>query len=140
MDYVFEKVSFSRECVETLYHHLDTRISNISHIRGSVSYEDHVSFVLSNPYREWFLVKIGDRCIGNFYISFDNGIGINLVEEIPGCVMHITRFVMRNITPIPEKKSVVPAYFFVNVSSSNGFLIDELERLGGVMIQLTYKV
>jgi len=69
---------------EFLYRLLDERKSwqSISH-KEMPTFEDHVKFVNSKPYKHWYLVKrnLSEEYIGAVYISKYNEIGIFLLEK-----------------------------------------------------------
>lgn len=75
----------------TLYKLLGERkyYQNISH-KEMPSYKDHVKFVKSKPYKEWYLIKDyiinKDETIdiGAIYLSKQNEIGLFIFEEFQG--------------------------------------------------------
>lgn len=134
--YVYELEGY----VEILYSQLLSRRHHISHQKGVVQFEDHRHFVLNNSYRAWFFIFFDGACIGNFYLKNDNSIGINLVEEIKSCVDFITKFLCLKFEPLPEIKSLVPAYFYINIPYNDKFLDGELNALGTVLIQKSFRI
>lgn len=56
---------------------------NISH-REMPSYEDHINFVNSFPYKEWYIVYNNGPAVGSIYISRNNEIGLFILKEFQG--------------------------------------------------------
>lgn len=56
---------------------------NISH-KEMPSYDDHVKFVRSKPYKEWYLIYCDNLCVGSIYLSKQNEIGLFIFEEYQG--------------------------------------------------------
>lgn len=52
---------------QLLYQFLKKRKFNISH-KNIPDYKNHLSFVMNNPYRKWFLVSHRSVTIGSLYI------------------------------------------------------------------------
>ena len=65
-----------------LYELLKTRdpLANISH-KKMPSYDEHVNFILSNPYSIWYTVVYESKKIGSIYLSKQDEIGISLVDN-----------------------------------------------------------
>ena len=65
-----------------LYDLLKTRDSraNISH-KKVPSYDEHVHFILSNPYTIWYIIEYEGKKIGSVYLSKHDEIGISLVDN-----------------------------------------------------------
>ena len=53
---------------------------NISH-KKMPSYNEHVNFVLSNPYTVWYIIEYEVKKIGSIYLSKQDEIGISLVDN-----------------------------------------------------------
>ena len=68
MDLKFIKVNSSEHHIKILYKQLSERKYNISH-NQMPSIDLHRKFVLSNPYREWFIIQYEEEYIGSFYIQ-----------------------------------------------------------------------
>ena len=45
------------------------------------SYDEHVNFVLSNPYTVWYIIEYEVKKIGSIYLSKQDEIGISLVDN-----------------------------------------------------------
>ena len=65
-----------------LYELLKTKdpIANISH-KKMPSYDEHVNFILSNPYAIWYIIEYEGKKIGSVYLSKHDEIGIYLVDN-----------------------------------------------------------
>ena len=50
-------------------------ITNISH-KNMPSYSQHVKFVLSKPYLNWYVIRLDNKNIGSVYLSHQKEIGI----------------------------------------------------------------
>ena len=55
-------------------------IANISH-KKMPSYDEHVNFILSNPYAIWYIIEYEGKKIGSVYLSKQDEIGISLVDN-----------------------------------------------------------
>ena len=68
--------------IDVLYDLLSERTPNesISHIEMP-SYEEHVKFVESEPYREWWLVVEHNIAVGSCYISKTNEVGVAVFKK-----------------------------------------------------------
>lgn len=137
LDIQFEKVSASAEQIDILFDLLNKRSHRISH--KDASYSDHEKFVETHPYRVWFLVKLADECIGSFYITNENTIGINVSEErVASVVKPIIEFVESNYQPLAAVPSIRGDRFAVNVPPSNTALAHALDDIGADIAQITY--
>jgi RimJ/RimL family protein N-acetyltransferase len=78
---VYEPGNFERN-VGILYQLLKEREpnENISH-REMPTLDQHLQFVLSRPYRDWYIVNKFDTPVGAIYLSKDNEIGIWVLKE-----------------------------------------------------------
>ena len=45
------------------------------------SYDEHVNFILSNPYPIWYIIEYEGKKIGSIYLSKQDEIGISLVDN-----------------------------------------------------------
>jgi RimJ/RimL family protein N-acetyltransferase len=75
----------TRPATKYLYDLLKERdpAANISH-REMPSYDEHVAFVDSHPYQEWFIIFIPDRPVGAIYLTKQNEIGIFIAKSEQG--------------------------------------------------------
>ena len=65
-----------------LYDLLKTRdpLANISH-KKMPSYDEHVNFILSNPYTVWYIIEYEGENTGCIYLSKQDEIGISLIDD-----------------------------------------------------------
>ena len=65
-----------------LYDLLKTRdpIASISH-KKMPNYDEHVNFILSNPYTIWYIIEYEGEKTGSIYLSKQDEIGISLVDN-----------------------------------------------------------
>ena len=125
--------SSSNEDISFLYKVLSCRdeTENISHV-VMPTYEEHIEFVHSNPYKKWCVVFIDDQRVGSIYLSESNEIGMFTLPEF------------RDIIKMEETyeefiQSInVPSKVFINVSPKNENLKRLVRRMGFTHIQDTY--
>ncbi len=48
------------------------------------SYEEHVKFILSNPYKIWYIIYLGNTKSGSIYLSKQNEIGLFILSKHQG--------------------------------------------------------
>lgn len=138
MSYKFELVKGSKDQINILYELLKKRVHNISHF-VMPSFKVHQKFIKHHPYRKWFLIKFDKEYVGSLYVKNDNSIGLNLQKNENYLVKSCLEFIKKNLKPNPSIPSMVPEYFFVNVSASNYELIKILKKLSLKQIQISFK-
>ena len=57
----------------------DTR-ANISH-KKMPTFQEHVEFVKSKPYKKWYIIKDGLEKVGSIYLTKQNEVGIFLKKQ-----------------------------------------------------------
>ena len=64
-----------------LYEHLKNKdpSTNISH-KKMPSYDEHVEFVMSKPYTNWYIIECDKKNVGSTYLSKLDEIGISINE------------------------------------------------------------
>lgn len=138
-EFVFEKIINTEDQIDILYSLLQQRTHGISH-SIMPSLHEHRNFVLSDPYEEWFLLRMNQHVVGSVYIKDDNTVGINLVsyclEIVCACLNHINK----NCSPQRAKPSFIPVHFVVNVASSNTTFQQNMKMLGYDEIQTTFRL
>ena len=138
IDIKFEKILPTDEQIDLLFRLLVERSHVISR-NTDVSFEEHRAFVLSHPYRDWFLVKFEGDFIGSIYISNENTVGINISNsENEAVVGAIVGFVKGHYQPLDAIPSVRAAVFSVNVPPTNTGLVTTLSNLGATLAQHTF--
>ena len=135
----FEKIIKNDNQIAILYTLLKQRVHGISH-KILPSFHQHRNFVLSDPYKEWFLVRINQECVGSVYIKDDNTVGINLVTYSLEIVCACLNYINENFFPGKAKASFVPSQFVVNVASSNTTFQKNMKMLGYDEIQTTFRL
>ena len=118
---------------------LGLRKRGISH-REMPSFEDHKIFVANNPYRYWFLVRYSHNYIGSLYLTNENVIGLNMVDEHSGLIEQIIKKAVDQFRPLPPIKSVRNKSFLINVALDDDNLASSILNLGGVEIQRTFLI
>ena len=122
---------------EILFKILNSRRFNISHLE-KVSYEEHVSFVLENKYKYWYIIFIKNKFFGSVYITEDNFIGISLIQDNKDLYKFIISKILQSHKPNPGIKSIRSKFFCLNVSPDNLSLQTAAVELGLKQIQFTY--
>ena len=128
---------FDKSHHEVLFKILNSRKYNISHDR-KVNYEDHISFVKNNPYQNWCIVNNKDSTLGYFYITYDNYIGVSLINEEKSIYKNIIAKILREYKPNPKIDSVRRESFCINSNPNNIILQNALEEIGLRIIQVTF--
>jgi len=136
---IYREVDGTVEQIEILYDLLKKRKYSISHAELP-SFSDHREFVDKNPYRYWFLIYLSEEILGNFYIQFDNSIGLNIKDKYYSYIDEVVHFIERNFKPNKELKSKVAPYFSINVPYANIELKKLLNEMKLTPIQCTYRV
>ena len=125
--------------VDILYELIKNRNYSISH-EHSPDYTNHKKFVMTNPYLHWYLIHLGGKIIGTFYIKEDNSIGININNFTYSIIKETLIFIIKNFNPQKSVPSVIPKFFYINVPSKNIKLIKTLNLIGLVDIQVSFKI
>ena len=134
-----ELITGTDEQNKVLFDLLLKRTFNISH-NFMPNFDEHVKFIIENPYRSWFLLKDKDMYLGSFYIHRDNSIGINLITYEEEKVLWCLEFIKKEFEPLAEIKSVTPPFFYLNVSTENTEMISSLKKEDYEVIQLSFRV
>lgn len=133
----FARVKGSEDQITDLYDLLSKRVHNISH-RTTPDYSEHKAFVLGNPYRAWYLVYVGDDCVGSCYVMDTNCISVFLIEGYEDQLRSAIEFIVQQHKPLEELKSVRPPNFFINVPAGNTGMKERVSGLGWTEVQTTY--
>lgn len=133
---VFKAVT--EEDVEILYKILKARTHSISH-NSMPKFENHKKFVLSEPYRHWYIIYENYMHEGTFYIQNNNSIGINIFTPTLSKITEILQFINNKFEPNDAIPSMIPNYFYVNVSEKNTDLLMILDKMGCIPIQRSYR-
>ena len=135
----FEKICGSERQKNILFQLLKKRIYKISHSEIP-DIKSHDKFVENHPYRAWFIIFENGKEIGTFYIKFDNSIGLNLINQTKKNIEFILGFIKSNFSPQDELSSLIPPYFYLNISSENLELKAILEEMKIYKLQTSYKI
>lgn len=130
-------INSSKKHIEILYNLLKERVHNISH-KQLPSYEEHKSFILNHPYREWFLVKNNSTYYGSIYVLDNNCIGINIDTDNMNIIKKSINWVVSEIKPLPGIKSVRNKDFHININPNNKKMAKLLDNLNADLIEHTY--
>ena len=117
-----------------LYDLLKTRDSraNISH-KKVPSYDEHVHFILSNPYTIWYIIEYEGKKIGSVYLSKQDEIGISLVDD--SLYDKIGKSVIKSLIKNNPRKR-----YLANVSPQNKKLQDFFVNSGFTGLEYTYEM
>jgi len=109
------------------------KVANISHDGKLPKFGDHVAFVESKPYREWYIIKVmvdGTwMSCGNVYITKNNEIGIFILKY----------YQRRGIALSVVKRISTGKEVFANIAPKNYPSQKLFKKLGFVHIQNTYR-
>ena len=85
------------------------------------TYEEHVKFILQEPYTNWYIITSVFGKIGAVYLSKNNEIGINIFEKYDSYLIKEAFF-----QQVIEKNS--SKTFSVNINPKNHQMKDFLEK------------
>lgn len=139
MTYEFELIEGTEAQIKALFKLLENRTHSISH-KKLPTFVEHDVFVKNNPYLFWFLIKKNENFIGTIYIKDDNSIGLNIENPDSDIIVSCINFIYKNFTPKPAKLSLVPDYFYINISASNKELIEIMDNLRLQKLQISFKL
>ena len=125
------------EHIDVLYQLLLSRRYNISHSKNPTE-KEHSEFCLSHPYRYWYLIYNSTEPIGAFYITNENCIAINLVEDKKDYINQTLDFIFSNFNPLSEIPSVIPPNFYCNIHPLNRKYIEAVSERDAELIQWSY--
>ena len=115
-----------------LFNHLKERDpkDNISH-KKIPTYDEHVKFVLSEPYLKWYIILQENKKIGSVYLTHNDEIGLHLKKDcFVNDILQKIFELLRDI--VPKNK------FVVNVSPRNTKFMNFLKKNGFIISQQTY--
>ncbi len=105
--------------------------ANISH-KKMPSYEEHVKFILSNPYKIWYIIYLGNTKSGSIYLSKQNEIGIFILSK------HQGKNIGKQALQLLMKKNPESRYL-ANVNPKNRKSINFFKKNKFTLIQHTYE-
>ncbi len=106
--------------------------ANISH-KKMPNFEEHIQFILSEPYKEWDVLMIGNVKVGSVYLSKQNEIGIFIKKEFQK-----KGFGKMALDLIIKKNGNIR--YLSNVSPNNIDSINFFTNYGFKIIQNTYEL
>lgn len=108
-----------------------TQQQSISHKRMP-SWEEHVAFVRSMPYKAWWLIEVDNAPVGAVYLSRQNEIGVSIFKahQRKGYGPEAVRQVMAKF-PFVRR-------YVANVNPANEASATMFRRLGFGLVQHTY--
>ena len=93
--------------------------TNISH-KKMPSYDEHIEFVMSKPYTNWYIIECDKKNVGSIYLSKQDEIGISIDNDYE--YDKIARPALKLLVKLNPRKR-----YLVNVSPddirSQGFLL-----------------
>ena len=96
------------------------------------TYEEHIRFVMSKPYSQWYIIYHNGKKSGSGYLSKQNEISIFVKKEFHG--KGIGRKVLELII---EKNG--PRRYLANISPKNTKSINFFKKNGFNLVQNTYE-
>lgn len=106
--------------------------ANISH-KKMPTWEEHIRFVRSNPYRAWFLIEEDCGIVGAIYLSKQNEIGVAVFKK------HQAKgYAKRAVTELNRRYP--KERLLANVAPGNKVSQAFWESLGGKVVQQTYEL
>jgi RimJ/RimL family protein N-acetyltransferase len=104
---------------------------NISH-KKMPTYEEHVEFVKSDPYKAWYICTMADEVVGSVYLTHQNEIGIFVFNRYQG--IGYGRLMIEQLRQLHDGP------FYANVSPKNAASQGFFTHLGAKQIQVTYEL
>jgi len=119
------------EDLSFLYDLLEARpkYANISH-KAMPTYDEHVSFVMSYPYREWWIAEEDSVNIGAVYLTKQNEIGVSVMPGKEEAYIAMICFIAQR----HEDERLL-----ANVAPLNKEVQHAYEMIGWEVIQRTYE-
>lgn len=97
------------------------------------SWPQHVEFVKSMPYKEWYLIQNGAfQVVGSIYITRNNEIGVFVFKDFRGHKI-ASAAIYTILENYPDET------FFANINPENQKSIELFSKFGFTYIQNTYK-
>ena len=106
-------------------------IVNISH-KKMPTYSEHVKFVKSKPYSEWYIIFKSKQKVGSIYLSKNNEIGIFVSKKFQG--KNIGNFALNELIKKNPRKR-----FLANVNLKNKKSIQFFKNNNFKLIQHTFE-
>jgi RimJ/RimL family protein N-acetyltransferase len=104
---------------------------SISHKRMP-SIDEHISFIISEPYPQWYLVEVDDELIGSVYLTDNREIGVFILERLKG--IGLGKMIVEKMC---EDN---PGRILANINPDNMVSRKMFEGMGAKLIQVTYEL
>ena len=133
------RVSSLNKDINFLFHllKLRNRKNSISH-RKIPSLKEHKKFILSKPYRYWFIIKFLDNYYGSLYLTRMNSIAIHMIKNNHQVYEQVLLYVINNIKPLKPIPSIRPGTYFLNFPVNEKVSSSIVKKLGGKINQVSY--
>ena len=117
-----------------LYDLLKTRDpeGNISH-KKMPSYGEHMKFVMSKPYTNWYIIECDKKNVGSIYLSKRDEIGISINNDSEYDL--IAKLSLKLLVKLNPRKR-----YLANVSPNNKKLQEFLLKNGFAILQNVYEM
>ena len=92
-----------------------------------------IKFVMSKPYSKWYIIILDGKKIGSVYLTHQNEIGIQVVEEVRG-----KNIAKQALELIMEKNP--KSRYLANINPKNKRSIKFFTKNGFKLIQYTYEL
>lgn len=105
---------------------------NISH-KKMPTWEEHVAFVSSKPYKAWYLIQFEGKWAGAVYLTHANEIGLWVFKKVQE--RGVATLALGELIKLhPEKR------YLANIAPYNIKSINFFEKQGFKLIQRTYEL
>ena len=106
--------------------------TNISH-KKMPSYDEHVKFVMSKPYTNWYIIECDKKNVGSIYLSKRDEIGISINNDFE--YDQIAKMALKLLMKINPRKR-----YRVNVSPKNIRLQEFFLKSGFTGFEYVYEM
>ena len=106
--------------------------SNISH-KKMPSYDEHIEFVMSKPYTNWYIIECDKKNVGSIYLSKQDEIGISINNDFE--YDQIAKTALKLLMKLNPRKR-----YLANVSPNNKKLQEFLLKNGFAILQNVYEM
>jgi RimJ/RimL family protein N-acetyltransferase len=96
------------------------------------NFDEHVKFVVSEPYSAWYIIIVNDKKLGSIYLSKQNEIGIFLINEMKG--KGLGKIVLKLLMNRHPRSR-----YLANISPNNKQSLKFFEKNNFKLIQYTYE-
>ena len=116
-----------------LYNMLKERTPEMSISFQMPTFEYHCKFLVDCPYEAWYIIFEKGERLGNIYLTKKDEVGYFIKKEYQG--QGYCRKAFKELTKKHPRK-----HYYANVNPRNKNGIRFVEKLGGKLVQLTYKI